>query len=244
METRQPSKDVVILAVLVAAGLLAGTVVSADRHAQSAGGAAGAQAELDARVRAFLDSQRGRWRDMNVPAVDGQTLHDLIVEHNYTRALEIGTSTGHSGIWIAWALSKTGGRLITIDIDERRHRQAVANFEAAGLSHLIDARLGDAHTLVPALEGPFDFVFSDADKEWYRHYFDAVLPKLVVGGRYATHNVSPGRGRRGNSDYLDYLRTVPGVETTVDTRGAGLAISFKRAQGSGKSSSPALRPKT
>src|SRR5690606_267646 len=109
---------------------------------------------LDARVRAFLESRRGQWRDMNVPEVDGQTLHDLIVKHKYTRALEIGTSTGHSGIWIAWALSRTGGRLITIDIDERRHRQALENFRAAGLDRYIDARLGDAHEIVPALEGP------------------------------------------------------------------------------------------
>src|SRR5512145_1608896 len=97
----------------------------------------GAQDGVDTRVQRFLDESRGRWRDMNVPAVDGQTLHDLIVEHKYTRALEIGTSTGHSGIWMAWALSKTGGKLITIEIDEQRHREALKNFEAAGVSKFI-----------------------------------------------------------------------------------------------------------
>ena len=132
------------------------------------GSAATAQEDLDARVRRFLDANQSQWRDLNVPAVDGQTLHDIVVKNKYTRALEIGTSTGHSGISIAWALSKTGGKLITIDIDERRHRQALANFEAAGLSKFIDARLGNAHDLVPALPGPFDFVFSDADKDWTR----------------------------------------------------------------------------
>jgi len=92
------------------------------------------QAALDARVKRFLDERAGTWRDLNVPPQDGQLLHDLIVEHKYTRALEIGTSTGHSGIWIAWALSKTGGKLITVELDEARHKEAVANFEAAGLS--------------------------------------------------------------------------------------------------------------
>jgi len=189
--------------------------------------------ELDARVRRFLESRRGRWRDMNVPEVDGRTLHDIIVKHRYTRALEIGTSTGRSGIWIAWALSKTGGRLITIDIDERRHREAVAHFEEAGLSEFIDARLGDAHEIVPALEGPFDFVFSDADKNWYRNYLDAVLPKLEEGGCYTTHNVSTGRwGRRrgGRGDYLEYLLSLPNLETTVDNRGGGLAVSYKKSK--------------
>ncbi len=193
----------------------------------------GAQDGLDTRAQKFLDESRGRWRDMNVPAVDGQTLHDLIVKHRYTRALEIGTSTGHSGIWIAWALSKTGGKLITIDIDEQRHREALKNFEAAGVSKFIDARLGDAHAIVPALEGPFDFVFSDADKEWYKNYLTALLPKLTVGGCYTTHNVSGGGGRgrgrmRGRDDYYEFLLAQPNLETTVDTRGGGLAISYKR----------------
>jgi predicted O-methyltransferase YrrM len=186
--------------------------------------------DLDSRVKKFLDSYDWGWGDMNVPAVDGQTLHDIILENNYTRALEIGTSTGHSSIWIAWALSKTGGKLITVEINERRHREAVENFKTAGLSEYIDARLGDAHEIVPALEGPFDFVFSDADKNWYKNYLIAVLPKLEVGGCYTTHNVSMrrrGRGRGGSSDYLDYLLSLPNMKTTVDNRGSGLAISYK-----------------
>jgi caffeoyl-CoA O-methyltransferase len=207
----------------VAAVLAAGSVAP-----MSAG--VDTRAALDARVERFLQARQGTWGDMNIPAVDGELLHDLIVQHKYTKALEIGTSTGHSGIWIAWALSKTGGKLITVEIDPRRHREALANFEAAGLSSFIDARLGDAHVLVPALEGPFDFVFSDADKDWYRNYFEAVLPKLESGGCYTTHNVSEGRWRRGggSADYLAFLRSVPGVETTVDMRGGGMAISCKR----------------
>jgi caffeoyl-CoA O-methyltransferase len=82
---------------------------------------------------------------------------------------------------------------------------------------------------VPALPGPFDFVFSDADKDWNVKYLEALLPKLVVGGCYTTHNVRPGRvfGGQG-TDYLQFAERQPNLETTVDTRGAGLAISFKR----------------
>lgn len=188
------------------------------------------EAALDAKVKAFLASREGRWHDMNVPEADAQTLHDLIVRHGYTRALEIGTSTGRSGIWIAWALSKTGGRLVTIDIDGARHREALANFEAAGVSRYIDARLGDAHELVPSLPGPFDFVFSDADKSWNVRYLEALLPKLVPGGCYTTHNVRPGGASWEGGEYLAFVRRVPELETTVDTRGAGLAISFRRTR--------------
>lgn len=188
--------------------------------------------DLNSRVKKFLYTNDWGRGNMNVPTVDGQTLHDIIVKNGYTRALEIGTSTGHSGTWIAWALSKTGGKLITIDIDERRHNEALKNFEEAGLSEFIDARLGDAHEIVPALEGPFDFVFSDADKNWYKNYLDAVLPKLEVGGCFTTHNVSMSRyGRGGGSgDYMEYLLSLPNLDTTVDSRGSGLAISYKKSK--------------
>lgn len=181
---------------------------------------------LDQQVQRFLESQRRQWRDMNVPESDGKLLHDLIVEHNYTRALEIGTSTGHSGIWIAWALSKTGGKLLTIDIDERRHKTALANFEKAGLSDYIDARLADAHELVPKLEGPFDFVFSDADKGWYKNYLIAVLPKLETGGCFTAHNVTSRYG--GIQKFLEYVESLPNLETTIDRSGGGISISFKK----------------
>ncbi len=200
------------------------------------------ETDLDRRVRAFLDSHARQWRDMNVPMVDGQALYDVIVEHTYTRAVEVGTSTGHSGIWIAWALSKTGGKLITIEIDERRHRQAVANFEAAGLSEYVDARLADAHELVPQLTGPFDFAFVDADKDWYTQYFKWLLPKLEVGGCFTAHNVSApsgqggrgGRGGRGGmgmagtAAFVRELMATPGLETTFFRSGGGLSISYKK----------------
>jgi len=185
---------------------------------------------LDEKVKTFLEAHRWSWSDANVPESDGRVLYDLILEHRYKKALEIGTSTGHSAIWIAWALSKTGGKLITIEINERRYRKALAHFEEAGLSETIDARLADAHELVPKLEGPFDFVFCDADKGWYTNYFKAVLPKLEVGGCFAAHNVSERRGRHrgGTGGFYDYVTSLPNVETTIDPSSrAGISVSYK-----------------
>ena len=181
---------------------------------------------LDERVEALLARREGTWQDLNVPTADGRTLHRLIVENKYTRALEIGTSTGHSSIWIGWALSKTGGRLTTIEVDPDRRRQALANFKEAGLSDYIDSRLGDAHELVPELPGPFDFVFSDADKEWYPQYLAAVWPKLVPGGMFTAHNVT--MEVRGIGEFLEALNRLPDGQTTMD-RGspAGLSITRK-----------------
>ena len=81
--------------------------------------------KLDKQIKEFLNQRKGSWRDMNVPESDGQLLYDIIIKNGYKTAVEIGTSTGHSGIWIAWALSKTGGKLITIDIDEERQKRSV-----------------------------------------------------------------------------------------------------------------------
>jgi caffeoyl-CoA O-methyltransferase len=178
---------------------------------------------LDQKVRRFLEKNRGEWRDMNVPWEDGQILHDLVVKHGFRRALEIGTSTGHSSVWIAWALAKTGGKLTTIEIDPSRHAEALRNFEEAGVARLVDARLGDAHGLVKELPGPFDFVFSDADKGWYVQYFKDLDPKLEVGGCFTAHNVRwSGRG------FLDYVKTLPNYRTTVETgSGEGISVSCK-----------------
>ena len=191
-------------------------------------GQQGNQAELDKKVKSFLDSHRNQWRDLNVPSQDGQLLYNLIVKNGYTQALEIGTSTGHSSIWIAWALSKTGGKLITVEIDKSRHQEALKNIEEAGLSDYVDARLADAHKLVKELEGPFDFVFSDADKGWYTQYFIDVDPKLKVGGCFTAHNVRSRYGG-GASDFVDYVSKKENYETTINTDSrAGVSISYKR----------------
>jgi len=196
------------------------------------GQAAAGSAEIDAKVTAFLEKSRGRWYDMNVPEQDGKLLYDLVVKGGYRRAMEIGTSTGLSGTYIAWALSKTGGKLITVEIDEGRHGEAVANFKEAGLAGIVDARRADAHELVPALEGPFDFVFIDADKEWYVEYAKAVIPKLAPGGCIAAHNVSGGsRGRgwrqSGTGEYYDFIAARPDFETTISGRN-DMAVSYKK----------------
>jgi predicted O-methyltransferase YrrM len=116
-----------------------------------------------------------------------------------------------------------------VEIDPERHRTAVANFTDAGVAPFIDARLGNAHDIVPALSGPFDFVFSDADKDWYTKYFVAVWPKVVPGGCFTAHNVT-GRGSgEGTREFLAHVKALPDAVTTVDTSSdAGLSITCKR----------------
>jgi predicted O-methyltransferase YrrM len=188
---------------------------------------ASAQPSLDERVKSFLEKHQSEWNDWNIPMRDGQLLYDLIVEHNYTHALEIGTSTGHSTIWMAWALSKTDGKLVTIEIDNERHEQAVENLKKVGLDRYVDFRLADAHQLVKELKGPFDFVFSDADKSWYKQYFLDIAPKMEPGGCFTAHNI--GMRMSGIREFLDTVRNHPEFETTIETdRSTGISISYKQ----------------
>jgi predicted O-methyltransferase YrrM len=232
--TRSVAPRFVVLRVLCLIAVM-GAVATAGRLQSQA---PGQTSRLDKQVQAFLERRRGTWQDLNVPETDGRVLHRLILERRFTRALEIGTSTGHSGVWIAWALAKTGGRLITVEIDPGRRQSAVENFKETGLASVIDSRLGDAHQIVPALPGPFDLVFSDADKDWYKNYFVAVWPKVLPGGCFTAHNVSrltrvlawisPSLGG-GAGEFLAHLKTVPDGVTTIDTSSSqGISITCKR----------------
>jgi predicted O-methyltransferase YrrM len=185
------------------------------------------QKELDEKVKAFLTSNKSKWNDLNVPYEDGQILHDLIVKNKYTAALEIGTSTGHSTIWMAWAMSKTGGKVITIEIDESRHKEAIENLKKVGLLQYVDARLADAHDLVKSLSGPFDFVFSDADKGWYTQYFKDLESKISVGGCFTAHNVN--NNFSGINEFMQYVKSRKDFETSiVGSRGEGISVSYKK----------------
>lgn len=182
-----------------------------------------AAATLDEQVSRFLNEARGTWTDLNVPYEDGKILHDLIVKGNFRNILEIGTSTGHSTIWLAWAAAKTGGRVTTIEIDNERHETALRNFKRAGVAPYIDARLGDAHKIVPSLTGPFDFVFCDADKEWYLRYFLDLKSKLTPKGCYTAHNVLRSGGPEA-AKFVDYVKKDQGFRTSIE-RGSGEGIS-------------------
>ena len=183
--------------------------------------------EVDEKVRLFLEGNKERWRDLNVPYEDGKVLYDIIIKNNFRSALEIGTSTGHSTVWIAWALSKTGGKLVTVEIDEQRQKEAISNLEEVGLSDFVEFRLGDAHEIVKEVQGPFDFVFSDADKPWYVQYFKDVDPKLKKGGCFTAHNVL--QNQRGIAEYLDYVNSLSGYTTTIDrSSSSGISVSYKK----------------
>ncbi len=180
----------------------------------------------DGEIRAFLDEIHGKRGMMNVPRVDGEFLHDFIVERGYKRGLEIGTSNGYSAIWMGMALRKTGGKLVTLEIDKRRAALARENFARVKLGEVIELREGDALEIIPGLSGPFDFVFIDAWKPDYIRYFEMIYPKVRVGGAIFAHNVlSHGSEMR---DFLEEIEKHPDLDTHIDRRSrAGISVSVK-----------------
>jgi len=123
---------------------------------------------------------------LNVPVEHGRFLQLMVELSDAKRVLEVGTSTGYSGLWIARGLRRTGGKLVTIEIDKDRAATARANFKKAGVDDLVTPHHGDAFQVVPKLEGQFDLIFLDAGS--FKAFFDAVAPKLRPGGVLLSHN--------------------------------------------------------
>jgi len=180
----------------------------------------------DKEVEVYLEGMRAPGRFYaNIDAAEGVWLRDLARSVQARRALEIGTSTGYSGIWIALALRENGGRLITLEINQRRYGQALENFRTTGLDALIDARLGNALEEVPKIEGPLDLVFIDANKPDYLRYYEMVLPKVRRGGVIVAHNVENLPHQM--SDFLARIKSDPKVRTEFASPGTqGFSVSY------------------
>lgn len=168
------------------------------------------------------------YRFLSVPWKDGEFLHLIVKAVRASKVLEIGTSHGFSAIWIGLALEETNGHLTTIEIDDERYRLAQINIERAKLSHRITCIKGDAHKVIIKLEGPFDFIFLDADKEGQMDYFKKIYPyKLYPGGIIAVHNAISQADAM--LDYLEMIKKHPDFDTVILslTMSDGFALSYR-----------------
>jgi caffeoyl-CoA O-methyltransferase len=120
--------------------------------------------------------------------VEGRMLEFLVFLARPQRVLEIGTYSGYSALSMAQTLP-ADGRIITCELDDERADVAERHIAAAGFADRIEIRRGPALETVNALDGPFDLVFIDADKEGYLDYYEAVLPKLSERGLIVVDNV-------------------------------------------------------
>jgi len=174
------------------------------------------------KILSILDDILARQRYRNVPPQDGRLLRLLAESMNAKNVVEIGTSTGYSGIWFGMALQKTGGKLTTYEIDAQRAATARANFKRAGLADIVTLVEGDAHEKVTSLKDPIDILFLDADKQGYIDYLNKLLPLIHPGGLVIAHNITPGMA---DPAYMKAITANPDLETIVRT---GVSLTIKK----------------
>ncbi len=237
IEMKKPARFRVVLAVVVGlltAGLICSTFLVAEAPVVPASiEQAKTSAEKDAfrqRLLRDLEQYARTHATMNVPRTDGEFLRILAEGCKVKRGLEIGSSNGYSAIWIGMGLEKTGGKLVTVEIDRNRAQMCKENLKKAGLDKIVESVEGDALKVIPKLEGPFDFVFIDALKEDYKRYLDMVMRKMPVGGVIAAHNAI--QSANSMRDYLDAVGTDPRFDTVIlsTTMRDGFAITYNKAQ--------------
>jgi len=178
------------------------------------------------RVLAVLEDVYRNHRYLSVPEEDGRLLRVLTESIGAKHVVELGTSTGYSGLWILLALARTGGRLTTYEIDRGRHELARHNYERAGLLKQATLVLGDAHAEITKLKDPIDIVFIDADKEGYPDYLQKLAPLVRPGGLIVAHNMaSPPPDPR----YVEAVTTNPAYDTVfLNMHAAGVGVTLKK----------------
>ena len=211
--------------ILVIIGLiLAASIVAFNqRIPRGGGGLPLANSEAEKKVLAVLDeAQRTGAMYMNVPVTDGRMLRLLTEAAGAKNVVEIGTSTGLSGLWLCLALQKTGGKLTTFEYDAGRAATARGHFKKAGVDQLVTVVEGDAHQTIARLKEPIDVLFIDADKEGYVDYLNKLLPLVRPGGLILAHNVGMV------ADYNRLVTSNPALETLFYMEGGGLGITLKK----------------
>lgn len=169
----------------------------------------------------------------NIDRNTANFLNMLIKIHNSKNALEIGTSNGYSGIWLADALKHTGGKLTTIEFWDKRQSVAKENFRLCNVEDIIETKLGSALLILDemsceieqGLREPFDFIFIDANKLEYIEYFHKIDPLLKSGGIIAADNTISHAKKV--EPYLKALVEHPSYQNQMLNFEAGLFVSLK-----------------
>jgi predicted O-methyltransferase YrrM len=182
-------------------------------------------AEVFAAGREYDAAQGDRLaRLRNVEPETAELLGVLVRATRAGRVLEIGTSNGHSTLWLADAAEAVGGRVETLDIDPRRTEQALANLNRAGLSEVVECRtIGAAQALAEYPDAAWDFVFLDAERPEYSGYWPNLRRALAPGAMLAIDNAISHESELQSFSRL--LGDDPRLTSALVPIGAGLIVA-------------------
>ena len=179
--------------------------------------------QLESLLKSIKAADKGQ---LAVSEEDGRFLRVLVATRGAKQILEIGAASGYSGIWLGLGARETGGRVVAIEYDPQRAKEAAANIQRAGLTDVVRVVHGDAFKEIPRLQGTFDMVFLDAWKPDYKKFFDMVYPRLTTGGLFVAHNVVNKKNEM--EPFLRTVQTHPSLYTTiVAPSGEGMSVSYK-----------------
>jgi predicted O-methyltransferase YrrM len=175
-------------------------------------------------LRAIKGADKGL---LAVSEEDGRFLRVLVATRGAKSILEIGAASGYSGIWLGLGARESGGRVVAIEYDAQRAREAADNVRKAGVTDVVRVVQGDAFAEIPKLPGTFDLVFLDAWKPDYKKFFDIVFPRVTPGGLFLAHNVINKK-----NDMLDFLSAIQAhpqaLTTTVSPGHEGISMTYKK----------------
>ena len=166
----------------------------------------------------------------NVPKEVAQLLYLLVLVKRAKKVMEIGTSNGYSGIWLAKALQQNSGKLLTIESHIERYNLARESFKKAEVEDVVDQILGHAPevflTEKGLMEGGFDLIFMDATKKQHREFLKGVFDLLKIGGVIVVDNVLSHWEEM--KSLVDYVNGIESLDSQLLKVGDGLLIMIKK----------------
>jgi predicted O-methyltransferase YrrM len=211
---------------LVTFGVLLLTLVTATQVLRPASGQAASGAltpHIETVLRGIKAADKGQ---LAVSEEDGRFLRVLVAARGAKSILEIGAASGYSAIWLGLGARESGGRVVAIEYDAQRAREAAGNVRKAGLSEVVRIVPGDAFKEIPKLVGAFDLVFLDAWKPDYKKFFDLVFPRLNPGAVFVAHNVVNKKNEM--EPFLQTIENHPSLFTTiVSPSSEGMSVSYR-----------------
>ena len=156
----------------------------------------------------------------------GRLVNILAAEAGAKNILELGTSYGYSTVWLAEAASRTGGKVLSLDLAASKQAYARDMLTRAGLLAHVELMTGDAVEILGRLPGPFDFVLIDLWKDLYVSCLELVAPRLSPGAILVADNMlRPEAARPDAEAYRARVRAYPDMESVLLNVGSGIEVS-------------------
>jgi predicted O-methyltransferase YrrM len=149
----------------------------------------------------------------------------MAIAHKAKHMVEVGSGVGYSTLWLAYAASVTGAKVITCEMAPAKADEARANLAKANLSSYVEVLTGDARELLRQRNEPVDFLFIDGASGQYETYFDVVYKRMGVGAMIVADDVVDNENEL--ADYTTYVQNHPNLESVTVPLGRGLEITVK-----------------